>query len=99
MTTAKVMTAARLMNTFARPPSTCNDHVPSLTCPFAVLLLTLGATAAAAASAVLQSRACKSRLAWRQSTHSQTVNPMIQAGTRMIRSALSAPWLYTLASC
>lgn len=41
-----------------------------------------------------QSRACDSRLACRHSTHSQTVNPMIQAGTRVLPAPVELPALY-----
>lgn len=44
-----------------------------------------------------QSRACDSRLACRQSTHSQIVNPMIQSGTRVFPAPVSS-LLYTLGS-
>lgn len=44
-----------------------------------------------------QSRACASRLACRQSAHSQRVSPMIQAGTRVFPGVVSS-LLYTLGS-
>ena len=44
-----------------------------------------------------QSKACDSRLACRHSTHSQTLNPMIQAGTRLLPASVSS-LLYTLGS-
>lgn len=65
----------------------------SLTCPSAVASLTHGSLRVAAE----QSRACESRLACRHSTLSQIVNPMIQAGTRLLPASVSS-LLYTLAS-
>lgn len=44
-----------------------------------------------------QSKACDNRLACRHSTHSQTPNPMIQAGTRLFPASVSS-LLYTLGS-
>lgn len=65
----------------------------SLTCPSAVCPLTHSSPWVAPE----QSRACDSRLACRQSTHSQIVNPMIQAGTRLLPAPVSS-LLYTLGS-
>lgn len=65
----------------------------SLTCPSAVCPLTHSSPCVAPE----QSRACDSRLACRQSTHSQIVNPMIQAGTRVFPAPVSS-LLYTLGS-
>lgn len=62
----------------------------SLTCPSAVRPRTHSSPWLAPE----QSKACDSRLAWRQSTHSQTVNPMIQAGTRLFPASVSS-LLYT----
>ncbi len=59
----------------------------SLTCPSAVCPLTHSSPCVAPE----QSRACDSRLACRQSTHSQIVNPMIQAQELECSQPLSAP--------
>lgn len=77
-----------------RPPLTITSiRSASLTCASAVFLLTHGSPGVAPE----QSRACESRLACRQSAHSQTVNPMIQAGTRLFPAPVSS-LLYTLGS-
>lgn len=65
----------------------------SLTCSSAVCPLTHSSPWVAPE----QSRACDSRLACRQSTHSQIVNPMIQSGTRVFPAPVSS-LLYTLGS-
>ncbi len=63
----------------------------SLTCPSAVC----PSTHSSPCVAPEQSRACDSKLACRQSTHSQIVNPMIQAGARVFPAPVSS-LLYTL---
>lgn len=79
---------------YHRPPlTTTSTRSASLTCPSAVASLTHGSARVAAE----QSRACESRLACRHSTLSQIVNPMIQAGTRLLPASVSS-LLYTLAS-
>lgn len=65
----------------------------SLTCPSAVCPLTHSSPRLAPE----KSKACDSRLACRHSMHSQTVNPMIQAGTRLSSAPVSS-LLYTLGS-
>lgn len=79
---------------YHRPPlTTTSIRSASLTCPSAVASLTHGSPRVAAE----QSRACESRLACRHSTLSQIVNPMIQAGTRLLPASVSS-LLYTLAA-
>lgn len=79
---------------YHRPPlTTTSIRGASLTCPSAVASPTHGSLRVAAE----QSRACESRLACRHSTLSQIVNPMIQAGTRLLPASVSS-LLYTLAS-
>lgn len=79
---------------YHHPPLTIMSiRSASLTCPSAVCLLTHSSPCVAPE----QSRACESRLACRQSAHSQTVNPMIQAGTRLFPAPVSS-LLYTLGS-
>lgn len=75
------------------PLTTSSTRGASLTCLSAACALTPSSPCVAPE----QSRACESRLACRQSTLSQTVNPMIEPGTQLLPAPVSA-LLYTLAS-
>lgn len=73
--------------------TTTSIRSASLTCPSAVCPLTHSSPWVTPE----QSRACDSRLAGRHSTHSQIVNPMIQARSRLFPASVSS-LLYTLGS-
>lgn len=81
------------MVTTGRPLTTTSVPGASLTCPSAVSPLTHSSPRVAPE----QPRACDSRLACKHNTLSQIVNPMIQAGTRLLPAPVSS-LLYTLAS-
>lgn len=74
-------------------PSLTITSVPSAsrTCLFVVCPLTQSSPRLAPE----QSKACDSKLACRHSTHTQTLNPMIQAGTRLFPASVSSQ-LYIL---